>query len=333
MRAFSWKSPPALVVIGGTEDYLRDREVRNAKLVASSAGLDVISADDDAEAVDALTSAGTFGTSCLVIIGAKEVHPETVLDLKKNPVKGSGLLIVVPGTLDEKKFPSIAPVHGGYRMEHARPTTKKGLRTLAMRFAQAEADRLVGGKGCLPERLAEALVGAAGHDLGVVSFEIQKMAALARSRGEDSITLDMVKDLLRASSEIDMGPLRDALRARNPKRMAAELSRVRRRAPEDPVMLMLRARGGPADLAVAWLQVSLLLEKKKPLSEISSRLGIPTWSLERDHVVAAKAWTIPALRKLIGDLAWVDSRTLKGAPAPWAAFEGALLSACLKGTM
>ena len=202
-----------------------------------------------------------------------------------------------------------------------------------MRFSQAEADRLIGGKGCLPERLAEALVGAAGTDLGVLSFEVQKMSALARSRGEPAITLDMVKSQIRASSDIDMGPLRDALRVRNAGRVAKELTRIRRRASEDPLMLMLRAKGGPADMAVSWLQVSILLRKKKSVAEISSRLEIPAWSLERDHIPASKAWTIPALRKLVADIAWVDSTALKGAPAPWAALEGALLSGCSRGSM
>lgn len=332
MRSFSWAKPPAIVVIGGTHDYLRDREVKNAKLVASKSGLDIIEAYDDAEAVDALTSAGTFGSSCLVVIDAKKADLETVEEIKKTPVKGSCLLLVVPGALSEKKYPAIAPVHGGYRKEHSRPTSRKALKTLAVRFSQAEADRLVGGKGCLPERLAEALVGAAGTDLGVLSFEVQKMSALARSRGEPTINLDMVRSQVRASSDIDMGPLRDALRARSASRVAKELDKIRRRAPDDPLMLMLRAKGGPADLAVSWLQVSIMLRRKASPSEISSRLGIPAWSLERDHLPAAKAWSIPGLRKLVADIAWVDATALRGAPAPWAAFEGALLRAC-RGTV
>ena len=53
--------------------------------------------------------------------------------------------------------------------------------------------------------------------------------------------------------------------------MAKALSRMHRKAASDPTMLLLRARGGPADLAYRWLQAAMLLERGR-LVRVSDKL-------------------------------------------------------------
>jgi hypothetical protein len=326
----SWAKPPPVIVIGGTESYLRDREVRNAIRVTAKSGREIVHCDTDSEAVSAITMAGTFGAAALIIVPAKEVSIETVQGMLDNPIAQTCLLLFVEGAVDDKKIPVLELVHEGFRLEHKRPTARKSLRDLAIRFARAEATGLLGkNKKALDAKLAEALVNAVGPDLGIVSFELSKMAALARAHGRDYISLSDVKAMVRGSSDLDLGPFRTAMKQRNGPKLAAAMDRIRRTSTTDPVMLMLRAKGGPADLAMTWLRAAVLLERGAEPGEIASRLSVPEWAAERDIIPAARRWGSKRLRRLISELARVDRGVLLGAPSPWAACEVSLLLGCV----
>jgi DNA polymerase III delta subunit len=324
----SWKNPPPAVVIGGTEGFLVGREIRKAVLVTELSGRRVVRAESDAEAVDAMTMADTFGDACLILIPLSEVSVETIREIKGNQPHKTGLLIHHDGALNENSHPALTEVHAGFQVKHNTPKSKKDQEKLAVRFARAEADSLMGEKKALEQNLAEALVKNVGTDLGVLSFEIAKMAAMARSEGSTSITLAHIRALIRGSSEIDMESVRVAMKARDPAKMAAALNRIRRNAPEDPVMLLLRARGGPADIALTWLRAALLLEKGASVEEVASRIGVPEWATKRDVVPAVQRWGAPALRDLVSRLSWVDRGVLLGSPSPWVSCESALLIGC-----
>jgi DNA polymerase III delta subunit len=321
----SWKKPPAVVVIGGTQAYLREREVRNALLVSARNGKAVVQAKDLAEAVDAYSAAATFGEASLIVLDAGQAEPSVVEQMISEPAPGSCLLLVVPGALEEKKYPALGLVHAAYQLEHKEPTNKKGRRQLALRFAASEADRLLGEKKTMAPKLIEALVNNVGVDLGVLAFEISKMAALARARGKQEIGLEEVRDMIRGSSDLDLSALREALKARNATRVAAEMDKLRRKAADPPVMLLLRSKGGVSDLAMSWLTCALMLEQGASEVEIAMRLGQPEWAVSRDVVPAAKRWGKKRLRALLTELSRVDRGVLLGSPNPWAALESALL--------
>lgn len=329
MSRMSWRSPPPCVVIGGDEDLLRQREISRAVLATSQSGRPVIWADKDSEVVDALTSASTFGESCLILCPLKEVSPETVREIKQNQPPLTCLLLYHEGPLDEAKQLALAEVHGGFRISHMRPTSKKGLKSLAARFARKEAEDLLTNKEALSEKLADALVEAAGSDLGVLAFEVQKAATLARFEGKSSIESEHIKKLLRAGNEIDLAPLREALKVRDAKRLAVSLDRVYRASGGDPVMLLMRGKGGPADLAVGWLRAAIYVKRGGSQAEMSQRLGIPDWSVP-DVMVALKNWSIPELRNLVRECSSVDLSVLRGAPSPWIALQSQLLLSCIR---
>jgi DNA polymerase III delta subunit len=322
----SWRNPPPCVVIGGDEDLLRKREIHKAVQVTIQSGRPVIWASKDSEVVDALTSASTFGDSALIVCPLQEISRETLLDVKQNQPPLTGLLLIHEEELDEKKFPALEEVHGGYRISHVKPTSKKGLKSLAVRFSRKEAEDLLGDKESLPEKLAEALVEAAGVDLGVLAFELQKAAALARFENKKHIEADHIKKLLRAHSEIDLTPLREALKIRDPKKILSSLEKIHRASGGDPVMLLLRSKGGPADLAVTWLRASLFLKRGGSSGDIAQRLGVPDWSVP-DILAALKNWKTQELRSLVGELALVDRGVLLGTPSPWVALQSRLLLA------
>jgi len=330
MARMSWKNPPPVMVIGGTETYLVGREVRNAIRISHQAGLEINHAFSEEEIVDVLTLAGTFGIRTLIITDPKALPNGSVLkEAQESPLKGSCILIVVPGALDEKKFPFLSDVHEGFRLSHMRPTTSKSQMDLGVKFAMHEASSLMGGqKDALDQRHAEALVKSVGSDLGIIANEILKMAALARHEGSSTITLDHIKALVRPSSDIDMEPLRRGLRERNQRRVAGALERMQRNSVTDLTMFLLRSRGGPADLTLKWLRTAVLLEKGATLEEISARTSTPQWAVEKDLIPAAKKWGSGPLRRLSAALSVADRGVTQGSPSPWAACEVALLLGC-----
>jgi DNA polymerase III delta subunit len=326
--ALSWKNPQPVVAIGGNATFLVGREIRNAVLLTERSGRRVIWAQDDAEVVDTLTMASTFGEACLVIVDAEKISLETIREVKENPPPKTGVLIHVQGKF-EGDIPVLQEVHAGFQVQHNLPTKKKDLIALCVRFARAEAASLLGGnKNALDEKLAEALVKNVGADLGTVAFEISKMAALARSQGKDEITLDHVKELIRPSTIIDLQPLRDALLAKNAPKMAQALDRIRRTTSQDPVMLILRGNGSAGDLALKWLRTAVLLEGGASLEEIAARTNTPVWATKRDLIPGAKRWGASALRDLVMRLGKADRGVLLGSPAPWVSVESALLLSC-----
>lgn len=322
----SWKSPHPVVAVGGTATFLVGRVIRNAVLTTQRSGRRVVWADDDAEVVDALTVASTFGDACLIIVDSDKVSVETVREVKANQPPKTGLLIHFAGKLEG---PLLDEIHKGFQIQENFPEAKKDQVAVAVRFAVAEAAFLLGGnKSALDRDLAEALVKNVGPDLGTVSFEISKMAALARSEGKNKITIDHVKALIRPSTVIDLQPLRDALKAKNARKVAQALDRIRRTGSTDPVMLLLRAKGAPGDLALQWLRAAVLLEGGATVEEIAVRTNTPLWATKKDVIPGAKRWGVSALRDLVMRLGRADRGVLLGSPAPWISVESALLLSC-----
>ena len=252
---------------------------------------------------------------------AQEVEP--LVSKKKSPVT---FLLVVDGELDEKKIPSIVPVHGANRLSFSKPKTRKAQHTAAVGFARKEADNILQSKDVLSPKLASALVKVVGTDLGLVHHEVLKVCTLARSRGVSPITADLMKSTLYRPSGIAMGPVRDALAASDPVAMMKALDRLKAGV-SDPVMLLLRAKGAPGRLASMWLQICSLIEEGSSEEEISQRLNIPVWAVKKE-VVAAKRWGSRRLSKLLVSLAEVERGVFSGSPSPWVSCVSTLVGSC-----
>jgi DNA polymerase III delta subunit len=322
-----WGNPPSVVVVGGTESYLRDREIRKAILAAVATGRDVVECGPDDDPMQTVSYAGTFGMPTLVVVSAgqvKESDVEKHVTNKKSPIT---LLLKVDGELDDKKHPSIAPVHGAHRISFSKPKTRKAQIKAAVTFARKEADVAMQSKDVLPLRLAEALVGAVGTDLGVVYNEVLKVATLARARGIQPINVELIKGTLHRPGGVDMAPVRKALAASDPVAMMKALDRLKAGVSGDPVMLILRAKGAPGKLAPLWIQICSLIERGATAEEISHRLNIPVWSV-KGEVSAATRWGSERLSKLVVSLAKVERGVLFGAPSPWVSCVTALVDSC-----
>jgi len=326
--SWSWSAPPPLVSISGSEAFLWNRELQVACREAAKAGRRIVRVEDShptPEVEDALSCALTFGESLLVVVrhGAK-LDPGVVEDHVASGVE-STLLLLHEGDL-KKKAPSLSHpklVH----LPFERPGSRKDRKALAIRFASYEAQRLLPGS-TLGTKLATGLVGAVGTDLGMVSQEVLKASALAKARGDSEISVEHLRGTVRKSAEMDLQPLAKALGAAQATQTVKALYQIKGSISGDPLMLLLRARGGPGHLAMEWLAASYLLENTKDPQEIAERLGTPRWAVERDVIPAARRWGTANLRLLVHGLARVEAAVLRGSPAPWVALVSVLAEGC-----
>lgn len=326
--AWASKGPPPAMMLSGDNRFLRRRGVQHLVNQAYKAGYEVTFAGSDGEVIDSISMGGTFGQPTLIVVGPDDVSVETVEALASDKPSRVGILIEASGPVNEKKTPVAALVHGAHHTAFNLPAKKKDQLAFAVRFITHESDRLIQKKGSISKKLATAVVRSVGTDIGMLAYEASKFTALVRSRGADEVTVADLRATIRGSAAADMQPVRTALAAANGPAVSAALHKVRRKSVSDPTMLMLRARGGPADLAYQWLRASLLLKRGAGAAGIASSLGSPEWAVTRDVIPAAKRWGCRNLTNLVKGLALVDRGVQAGIPAPWVACEAALLTGC-----
>lgn len=325
--AWSSKGVPPVMLVSGENDFLRRRYVKHIVDQAHTHKHQITFAGSDADVREAMTSFMVVEPT-LVVVSVSDVQDSTVANHLKSPEPNVGILLVCETSSDEKKYPVVARVPVGFCMNFPMPEKKTDLEKQAVQFAQHEADRLLGKKGALDIKLAEAIVRAVGVDLGLVSFEILKMALLAKQSQRTDIDLEIVRGAIRGAREAEMQPVRDALMQGDAQAMAKALQKISAQSDSDPTMLLLRAKGGPADLAYQWLQASFLMQKGMDAKAISAALGAPEWAVSRDVIPTVKRWKHENLRKLVEGLSMVDRGLLLGIPAPWVACQAVLLSSC-----
>lgn len=326
-KAKSWANPHPLMFVGGSEDYLVSREVGRARAAARTFGRRVVWASSVAEVRDATAEADTFGQPVLLLVeGASTLPLPVVEEFAARTDNAATLVVVHEGEVNPDKFPC-APVLPLYRLVFNRPTSRKDRESVARKFVVEEVTRA---KMTVTEQVAEALVTLVGEDLGTLAQEVMKATTLARARGVTMLDAKLFGSILRPAADADLRPVTAALAARDTVGLTKSLHRLRTASEGsgDPLMLLLKAKGGPADQALSWLQVAYLLDSGANVEEISARLSAPKWAVEKDLVPAAKRWGVPALSRLVSDFARAESALLRGAPSPWNVLVATMLISC-----
>jgi hypothetical protein len=326
-KAKSWANPHPLMFVGGSEDYLVSREVGRARAAARTFGRRVVRASSASEARDAADESDTFGQPVLLLVEGATTLPMAVVEEFATRTDNAATLVVVhEGEVNPDKFPC-PPVLPLYRLVFNRPASRKDRESAARKFVGEEVARA---KMTVPEQVVEALVSLVGDDLGMLAQEVLKATTLARARNLTVLDAKLFGSVLRPAAEVDLRPVTAALAVRDAVGLTKSLHRLRTASEGsgDPLMLVLKAKGGPADQALAWLQVAHLLDSGVTVEEISSRLSAPKWVVEKDLVPVAKRWGVAALSRLVADLARAEGAVLRGAPSPWNVLVSSLLIAC-----
>lgn len=318
------KFPPLLVVSGG-QDLLRRRFLLGVMATQRAAGWKVVEVDALIPgAFQEALQGDPFGDAVptLVVVSNPEKIP---LELLERHAALSDytttLMLHLDGEPDGRtKFGKAVkgtwgPVHKSFPL----PTDWQAPK-VAVDFVQAEMSRL---GFTIPVSLATILVERAGADLGVLAFEVEKIAILAKLDGVTTIDPKHIKGGMAPIAEASVFPISEALAAKQPKKLMKALTALRRTSRDDPTMRVSRLL---AASVMKWLQASYLTEL--PAKAAAEELKVHPWVYETKVLPALQRWGRPGTIQLVSDLAAAERAVLSGARDPWVVLTTRLLAAC-----
>ena len=175
----------------------------------------------------------------------------------------------------------------------------------------------------LPDKMSRALVKLVGNDLGVVSFEVDKLVRLASARSRSTVELSDLRESLAALSESDGSSVADALGTRSRKTIADELSRYKATKKGDPTVELCGRVLTPT--VFRWMQAAYLHGKGVSPAGAAGRVGSSPWYWENKVLPCAKVWGLQGCRHLLSAIATAQSAVFSGAVSPWNCLESGLL--------
>lgn len=318
---------PPLIVISGSDGFLRSRELSKATRAARDRGWRIhrLDGSDRASLVGVLSSAGLMGDALVIVGNPDKADPQVLLDHHRGgfspvvvlldcegPPKGavSDILKELPKTL-----------HASF--EAPKPWT-------AEKAAASLLSEVAGEHGvALGDRVAEALAAVHGVDLGRVYFEMLKAIHLARSRGESEVTLAHLRETISPISKASVAPLVRALGAKDQKALLRSLARLRDTHRSPPVPLVCTWMGKEA---ARWLQAAALRSKGGlGPEEVAKALGVHPYVYKKDILPVLSRWKERDLVDLVRRLADVSRSVREGRVDPWHFLEFKLVDLLVPG--
>lgn len=329
--SISWKNPPNFVVVGGSEWFLIDRFRISITESASSAGLEVLYTDDTKGLVEFCSSdpwsqpSGGPGVGRLVVFRGYRCEDLSPLREDFCPDPGFCVLYIVDGAINKKSCPVLPKVPESLVFKFNKFS---GSWSKTLEFASGFVFNEFKSRGfTCDESLAESMVKTAGFDLGVLNFEIEKAVRLAKSTGKSVITGQILRDTIKPTNHFDMNPMRESLSLLKPDRFLKFTHTAYTRSVSDPTLVLLRGKGGIADMANSWLLTCMLLESGASPDKIASVTKNPEWAVSKDLIPSARRWGKGRLEFLISGLAETEVGFFSGCPNPRVKLESSVVSA------
>lgn len=322
----SWLDPPPVVIITGQDSFLVRREI--AKAIAGAhrkeRRVEYVDGGDKAHLSKVLASGSVLfkGTTLVIVRNADKVDVALVLAHQKRKSNKISLVLHKDGDLTKKgalgKIAAELPKKLHLHFKEASPWKKD---EQAVKFLRDEAKRE---KLTLSEKMAEAIVAAAGSDLGILYFELEKIALLMRFEGTSEVQAAHVRQTLSSLSQIGAIPVVDALGARHESRLVRTMATMRRTHSGDPTMQACALIGRNV---VNWLHVASLLPQGATEDEISVRVGMHPYICKTKLIPVARSWGEENLAGLLSVIARVERAVRSGHVSPWIELETMLIKA------
>ena len=160
-----------------------------------------------------------------------------------------------------------------------------------------------------------ALVFRSGKSMEVLIREVEKLSALAHSRGLETLTPMEVEEVASSTPECETFALQNAITERNRAKAYDALEDMKFRR-IDPTVVMATVSHTFAEL----LSVSLLLSEGKDSQDIESVLRMNPYRAKH-AVAAAKKYTPESLKKIMSTLSRVDADSKYGGVTGYTAIE------------
>lgn len=321
-----WRNPPPVVVLSGSHDYLRHREVRAAVTMADLSGRSVeyVEGTDREELSRTLSSTGVFFQEDVLVVvnNPEKIDAELVLRHHEKGSNSSVLLLHHKGAIKANtnldKVCKGLPSRFVAKFEKPKPWEEA---EHAAQFCVNEARKL---KVKIDEPLAMAIVQNTSTDLGILTFELRKLGYFLGSRGETEITPAHIKQTLASFSELGPKPVITALEKRDLSATSRALANMRRTHVGHLGGATLLACAWIGRSAASWLHVAHLNNESYKLSEISLRTGVHEFMLRKTFLPVARRWGQGRLISLVKLVSRVERSVKSGHLNPWVELECAL---------
>jgi len=314
---------PSLLVVSGGQTLLRLRFLHELIATQRSEGWAILKVNgtDPLAVRDALGGDLFVARKTLAVVTEPTKIDLDLLQLHATDTNtDTTLLLHIEGAPDGRtKFGKFVKKLDGSHKAFPLPTEWKAP-DVAVEFVVAEV-KLHG--YTIRPALARALVNRVGSDLGLLRFEIQKMVLLAHANGSEIVDKAEVKGGMAPIAEASVGPMIEALAARDQKRLAQALHRVRKTSKYDPTMRICRFLGSTV---IKWMQATHL--ENMPPKAAAMELGLNPWYFENKILPPATRWGKKGTVQLVTDLAASERAVLSGAQSPWTVLSARLLAAC-----
>ncbi len=161
----------------------------------------------------------------------------------------------------------------------------------------------------------KALVFRSGKSMDVLKNEVEKLTALALSRGKRAVTPDDVSEVCSSTPECDTFALSNAITERNKAKAYAALEEMKIRR-VDPAVAM----GMIAKTYDELLSVALLLEEGRQIKDIEQLLKMNAYKLKL-YASAAKRYSAKKITEAVATLARADADSKYGGVTGYTAVE------------
>jgi len=328
--SWSWTNPPPVLVLAGTVEFLRVRELKKAIAAADRTKRQVqyVAGADRDELSSILSSTGIFftGKNLVVVEDPEKVDTDLVWAHHERGENATSLVIHCEGSIKAKgalaKLVKKLPPENVAKFAAVKPWEQD---QQAVDFLAAEARSR---KLKLDLRLAAGMVQNIGTDFGILSFEMDKIAMLISAEGgAKEISAEHVKAVIAGFSELGAMPVVDALGRRDRKGLSRALSNMRRTHSGHPSGATLKACGLLSHNVTTWLHVASLLSQGANTDEIAERIKLHPFVVRKNILPVARRWSEGSLVELLNAIAAVERGVRLGHVNPWVEFECALFYA------
>lgn len=345
-----WLAPPPVMVVSGSEEFLRERELRRAKSAARVSGRRVVEvAAGDRKGLAAVFSGGMlFQEDVLVLLDSAVVKAKKAPKRKRAPSEDGGaedgpwleedldvvlaheaegstevcLLIRHDGEATPTSFAGMiaAKLPKGRHIAYAAPKPWDA-KDAAVKFLIAECARR---EKSISEGLAAAVVRQVGTDLGMLSFEAMKVSMLLDAGGRKEIAREDLVGLVASFGSEDWQILNEALASRNAKALVRVLADIRKGPSSDAIVKVCVIAGTSV---MKWLHTAALAEEGIEGDDAAARVGTHPFKHRLENVPAARAWGQDSLVELLRGIVAVERGAKRGHVDPWIWLESRLLLA------
>jgi len=335
-----WDRPYPVMVLAGTDDFMRDRELSRARRAANVTGRRFVRlSEGDGEGLRAsLSSAFIVADPCVLVLesglprrrGEKGSWTDEDAALvaahhAEDDAADIAMVVAHAGDVPKDGFVrTVSDAVGKKRVlswEAPKPWEAK---EAASKFLRAEVARMGFRIG---EDIADMAVRLAGTDRWLMTQEATKFAAVLRADGREDVTRQDVAALVAPFASEYREDLVNAVAAGNAAAVVGALSKARSGAEgESPVA----ACGHLARTVTRWLHAASALASNPGTSEedLASRVGVKSYVLKTTVLPPARRWGVTSLAKLLRDVVAAERGAKQGRANPWVLLEVALIRHC-----